>query len=116
MERESYVLRNTDMRGHYMCIIYHKLSFSIFVHNSQITIIILHVSLQNEFLALPFLIVSLPIKAYAIDNCIYIENQIYKSLIIPIAVLLVNIIFFYRKLTENTNNVNVSKHTNMKAN
>lgn len=34
------------------CIIYHKLSFSIFVHNSQITIIILHVFLQNEFLIL----------------------------------------------------------------
>lgn len=47
----------------------------IFVHNSQITIIILHVFLQNEFLILSFPIVSYFIKVYLISNDVYIHIQ-----------------------------------------
>lgn len=61
MERESYILCNTDMREHYMYNL-PQIIIHIFVHNSQIIIIILHVFLQNEILIWSCPIVPYPIK------------------------------------------------------
>lgn len=56
MERESYILCNTDMRKHYIYNL-SQIIIHIFVHNSQIIIIILHVFLQSKFLILSFPII-----------------------------------------------------------